>query len=126
MKGRKNSLEWSVFGLSVAIIAALAGFIVLDALRGGSSAPQIDVETGPFVARGERFAVPLTVINRGSRTAEGLRVEIALKNENGDVEVAEVTFAFVPRQSRRHAWAFFTQNPRGLRIEARAIGFAEP
>ena len=127
MKSRKNSLEWSVFGMSAAIILALAGYIALDAMRrGGSSAPDIHIQTGQPITRGTRFAVPVIVTNRGGETAEGLRVEIALKNEDGDVEVAEVTFAFVPRASHREAWALFTKDPRGFRIETRALGFEKP
>ena len=126
MKARKNSLEWAVFGISAAIIAVLAGFIALDATRDGSPTPEIHIETGAPIARGDRFAVPVLVTNRGRETAEGLRVEIALRDGQRDVEVAEVTFAFVPRASHREAWALFRKDPRGMEIETRALGFEKP
>ena len=66
------------------------------------------------------------VTNGGGRTAEGLRVEIALIRDGQDVEVADVTFAFVPRASHREAWALFRNDPRQFRIDARAIGFEKP
>ena len=126
MKGRKNGLEWAVFGVSAAILVALVGFLIFDAIRGGSDTPDIEVTTGDVIARGEHFAVPITVTNRGGQTAEGLQVEIALKKNGEDVEVAEVTFAFVPRASRREAWALFRNDPRAFHLEARAIGFEKP
>lgn len=126
MKGRKNRLEWTVFGVSAAILVALVGFLIYDAMRGGSDVPDISVTTGAVIPRGEHFAVPVLVTNRGGRTAEGLRVEIALIRDGQDVEVAEVTFAFVPRASHREAWALFRNDPQQFRIEARGIGFEKP
>lgn len=126
MKGRKNTLERTVFGISAAILVALVGFLIFDAMRGGSDVPDISVTTGTVIPRGEHFAVPVVVTNGGGRTAEGLRVEIALIRDGQDVEVADVTFAFVPRASHREAWALFRNDPRQFRIDARAIGFEKP
>lgn len=126
MKGRKNKLEWAVFGVSAAILVALVGFLIYDALRARSDAPAISVTTGAVIVRGQHFAVPVVVTNRGDQTAEGLRVEIALVREGQDVEVAEVTFAFVPRASWREAWALFRNDPRQFQIETRGIGFEKP
>lgn len=126
MKGRKNKLEWAVFGISAAILVALVGFLIYDAMRAGSDAPEISVTAGAVIARGQHFAVPVVVTNRGSETAEGLRVEIALVRDGQDVEVAEVTFAFVPRTSWREAWALFRNDPRQFAIETRGIGFERP
>lgn len=126
MKGRKNTLEWAVFGISAAILVALVGFLIYDAMRGGSDAPDISVTTGSVIPRGQHFAVPVIVTNRGGQTAEGLRVEIALVRDGQDVEVSEVTFAFVPRASHREAWALFRNDPRQFKIEARGIGFEKP
>lgn len=126
MKGRKNRLEWTVFGVSAAILVALVGFLIYDAMRGGSDVPEISVTTGAVIPRGEHFAVPVVVTNRGGQTAEGLRVEIALVRDGQDVEVAEVTFAFVPRASHREAWALFRNDPQQFKIVARGIGFEKP
>ena len=126
MKGRKNALEWTVFGISAAILVALAAFLIIDAVRGSSGEPDIEITTGSVTARGDHFVVPVIVTNRGDQTAEGLRVEIALMKDGEDVEVAEVTFAFVPRASHREAWALFRNDPRGLTLQSRAIGFEKP
>ena len=126
MKGRKNALEWTVFGISAAILLAVTAFLVIDAVRGSTDEPDIEITTGNVTARGDHFAVPVIITNRGGQTAEGLRVEIALMKDGEDVEVAEVTFAFVPRASHREAWALFRNDPRGFTLQARAIGFEKP
>jgi uncharacterized protein (TIGR02588 family) len=126
MKGRKNALEWTVFGVSAAILVAVAALLIIDAARGSRDEPDIEVTTGDVTARGDHFAVPVIITNRGDQTAEGLRVEIALMKDGQDVEVAEVTVAFVPRASHREAWALFRNDPRGFTLEARAIGFEKP
>ena len=126
MKGRKNALEWTVFGISAAILVALAAFLVIEALRESADEPDIGITTGTVTARGDHFVVPVIVTNRGDQTAEGLRVEIALMKDGQDVEVVEVTFAFVPRASHREAWALFRNDPHGFTLQARAIGFEKP
>lgn len=126
MKGRKNTLEWVVFGISAAILVALVGFLIFEAITEESDAPRISITTGAVIPRGEHFAVPVVVTNRGGQTAEGLNVEIALVRDGQDVEVAAVTFAFVPRASHREAWALFRNDPQQFKIESRAIGFEKP
>ena len=126
MKGRKNALEWTVFGISAAILVAVAVLLLIDAVRESSDEPEIEITTGNVTAKGDHFAVPVTVTNRGGQTAEGLRVEIALMKDGQDVEIAEVTFAFVPRASHREAWALFRNDPRAFTLQARAIGFEKP
>ena len=126
MKGRKNALEWTVFGISAAILVAVTAFLIIDAVRGSTDEPDIEITTGSVTSRGGHYVVPVMVTNRGDQTAEGLRVEIALRKGDEDVEVAEVTFAFVPRASHREAWALFRNDPRGFTLQARAIGFEKP
>jgi uncharacterized protein (TIGR02588 family) len=126
MKASKNRLEWIVFAVSAAIFATIVGVLLFDAMEGGARAPQIEVETGaPQQERG-MWSVPLVIRNLGDETAEQVRVEVAVVNEGRDLEVTEVTVAFVPRNSYREAWALFRADPRGRDIVPRAISFKRP
>ena len=126
MKARKNALEWAVFGVSLVIFIAIVALLVIDAIGGGVRAPQISVQAGEPDRQGELWAVPLTISNGGDETAEEVRIEIALQKDGVDVEVAEVTVTFVPRNSSREAWTLFRTDPRDLQIVPRGIAFERP
>ena len=126
MKARKNPLEWTVFAISALIFAALVLYLAYDALRRPSAPPQIEVTTGTIERQGDWWAVPVTITNHGEETAENARVEISLQQDDKDVEVAEVTVAFLPRRSRREAMALFRSDPDGRTVTARAIAFEKP
>ena len=126
MKGQKNGMEWSVFAVSLLLIIATIVYLVRDSLSGRSEAPQINVITGSPVQSAGLWSIPLKVTNSGDETAEELRVVVALQDGDRNVELAEVTFAFVPRRSSRDAWVLFRTDPRPLKISARAMSYERP
>jgi uncharacterized protein (TIGR02588 family) len=122
----KNRLEWAVFGIGVVLVLATVGVLLRDAVRGGDGPPDLAVELGPPQRRGQSWAVPVTVHNRGGKTAEGVRVQVALELPDGAREEAELDVAFVPRGSRRHGWIHFLHSPAAGRLTARVMGYEQP
>lgn len=120
---QKNVLEWSVFGLSAALVLAIAGFLVYAHVRGANRPASIRIEAGEPVATAGGFAVPLTVFNDGDRTAEAVRIEATWGSEG---ERSETELAFVPYRSHRRAWVTFTRRPTGADIRFRVVGYRDP
>jgi uncharacterized protein (TIGR02588 family) len=125
-KLEKNALEWAVFGAGLALILATVGFLVYEAVSSPDSPPDVSVELGPHERRGQVWAVPVTVRNRGEQTAEGVRVEAVLQLPGGKEERSEVEMMFVPRHSQREGWVYFVQNPSRGRLQGRVSGFEKP
>ena len=121
----KNWLEWSVFGVSAALIALVIGFLIFESATIGDALPDIEVKTGTSEARTGYFAVPLEVTNKGDQTAEGVHIEVVLrlgsKEERADLEIA-----FLPRRGAREAWVTFKTDPRQGALEARVLGYEKP
>lgn len=126
MKGKKNVVEWSVFAVSLILIGATVAILVVEAVRGSNEPTDVRVQLGTPIQRAEGWAVPVTIRNEGDETGENVHVEVALQRDNRDVEVAEVTVAFLPRKSAREAWALFRENPASGKVVARAMGFERP
>ncbi|HEX2123073.1 MAG TPA: hypothetical protein VHL59_15680 [Thermoanaerobaculia bacterium] len=126
MKTKKNLLEWSVFGASVAVILATVALLV----AGGSGArrrmPDLRVDVGTPVPTATGFSVPIVVSNAGDVTAEQVRVEILLQAEGETVERAELAMAFVPRRSKREGWVVFRRDPRCCVVAAGAMAYDKP
>jgi uncharacterized protein (TIGR02588 family) len=122
----KNRLEWAVFGVGFILVLGTVGFLVWDAATARDSPPDLAVTLGAPERRGEGWAVPVTVRNRGQETAEEARVEVVLELPGGEREEAELDFAFVPRGSKREGWVQFLHPPASGRLTGRVTGYEQP
>ncbi len=122
----KNRLEWTVFALGLVLVLGTVGALVWDALQGEDSPPDLSVTLGRPERRGESWAVPVTVHNRGGETAEGARVVVTLELPGGEKEEAEYDVAFVPRGSQREGWVHFLHPPGTGRLTGRVSGYEKP
>lgn len=121
----KNALEWTVFGVGLVLVVATLGYLVREAFTTGSSPPELVVRLGAPQPVEEGFQVPVTVVNRGDRTAEGVSVTITLDAKAGREE-AVLTIAFLPHQSRRQGWVTFRADPRTGGLRVGPVGYASP
>ncbi len=122
---KKNWLEWTVFGFSALLIAAVLIFLVLQSRQVDDSPPDIRIEIGTPEPRGDQFAVPLRVRNAGDHTAENVQLRVTLNSSEGPEE-AEVNLQFLPRRGQREAWVMFQNDPARGAMSARVLGYEEP
>lgn len=72
------------------------------------------------------FIVPVTVVNHGDETAEGVRIEVVMES-GGEVKArGEFDIPFVPRHATREGWVTFEQDPRTAQLKARVLGYQKP
>lgn len=129
----KNWLEWTVFGVGLALIICVAAYLVYDGMRAEESAPLIEIRLGEPEQRGAEYVVPVVVSNRGNLTAEGVQVEVTLEGAGGaggaggaETERGEFTIAFLPRRATRSGWVAFRTDPRGRNLKPRILGYEKP
>ncbi|HEX6098231.1 MAG TPA: hypothetical protein VF432_18025 [Thermoanaerobaculia bacterium] len=127
MKAKKNALEWTVFGASVAVIGAVVALLVHAAVTSQrDKRPALRVATREATREPEGYLVPVIVSNDGDATAEQARIRIALMAGSEEVEAAELMIAFVPRKSQREASVVFRRDPACCAIVARTIAYEKP
>lgn len=123
----KNWLEWLVFCVGLTLILLVAAFLAYDAATIGNEPPIVHVELGATESRDGAYVIPVTVRNLGDHTAEEVAVEVTLLNGEEKVETAELTFAFLPRQSTRSGWVTFTTDPATVdQVEPHVLGYQDP
>jgi uncharacterized protein (TIGR02588 family) len=120
---KKNALEWTVFAISVAVIAVVAGLLIHAQITTGNGAPHLTVVVGRAEAAGAGYAVPLDVRNGGDTSAEDVEVTVTLQSV--PPEQSDVTIPYVPYRSMRRAWVMFSRDPGTARLEARVISYRE-
>jgi uncharacterized protein (TIGR02588 family) len=126
MNVKKNALEWSVFAASALLIAGAVGSLVYEAVQSKDSPPLLRITTGSATEAAGAYRIPVEVVNEGDITAEQALIEVTLESGGEEVERAELTIAFIPRQSKREGWVTFRRNPKCCEVVARAAGFEKP
>ena len=126
-KVEKNWLEWLVFGVGLLLVGSTLAYLVYDGVTSADAPPEVEVRLGEPRPGGAGFLVPVTLFNRGGRTAEGVSVEVVLEGGGAaEPERSEFSVAFLPRGGTREGWVAFRSDPRAGRLTARAHGYEQP
>jgi uncharacterized protein (TIGR02588 family) len=123
---KKNELEWTVFGTSLAIILAVAGLLVYQIVTGGGERPALLAATiGAPLETADGYALPIDVRNEGDVTAEDVRIQATL-NDSGTSQISEAVVPYVPYHAQRRVWVTFSRDPRAGTVTVRVSGYREP
>ena len=125
-KLQKNWFEWIVFALGLILVSLTLGYLIYAGASMGHEPPSLEVRLGTPEQRQFNFIVPVTVINHGDETAEGVRIEVVMES-GGEVKArGEFDVPFVPRHATREGWVTFEQDPRTAQLKARVRGYQRP
>lgn len=121
----KNALEWTVFGVGLVLVMATLGYLIREVVTTGSRPPELVVNLGPARPVAHGFQVPVTVVNRGDRVAEGISVTITLATKT-EREEAVLSLAFLPHDSKREGWVTFRGDPGNGDLQVGPVVYASP
>ena len=125
-KPEKNLLEWTVFAIGLVLVLATLGYLVRESIADEGKPPEVVVRLGAPRPSESGYLVPVEVANDGQTTAEDVLVPIFLEMPDGRREEAELSIAFLPRDSRRNGWVSFRTDPRRGTLGLGAIAFEVP
>lgn len=125
-KAAKNWLEWSVFAVSLVLVAGTLGFLIRESFVAKGGTAEVIARLGPPKAAAGGFMVPVEVANLGKGTAEDVQVTVVLELPEGEREEGALGIAFLPRESRRNGWVTFRSDPGSGVLRLGAIAFEEP
>ena len=125
-KPEKNAVEWTVFALSALIVAGLIGYLVTAAVRERKMPPDLHITTAPAIGTHAGHKIEVNVKNLGDMSAEQVRIEIALRRGDEEIERAELDIIYVPRKSERTGFVTFRNDPRCCEVTARAMSYDAP
>lgn len=124
-KVTKNGLEWTVFGLSLAMVLLTFSVLGYQIATLSDSPAEIEVKAGRPIATERGFLLPVTAVNLGDRSAEGVLVEVLIMRGQ-DTEVGEFTIPLLPRGASQTGWVPLQLDPSNARVQARVAGFQQP
>ena len=118
--------EWVTLGLSLCVLAVVAGVLVYDGLRGSRLPPRFEVQPLPAEAREHAGLVylPVEVRNTGERTAADIRVRVEPGGGGGAGPWAEFEVRFLAGGESSRAVVVLPGPAQGA--TARIVSFAMP
>ncbi len=125
-KPDKNPLEWTVFGIGLVLVLTTLGYLVQESITTHPGPPDVVARLGATVPSANGYLVPVEVANVGKATAEDVLVPVFLDLADGKQEEAQLTIAYLPRDSRRDGWISFRNDPRQGTLRLGAIAFEVP
>ena len=125
-KLQKNWFEWIVFALALILVSSTLGYLIFAGASMGHEPPSLEVRLGTPEQRQFNFIVPVTVVNHGDETAEGVLIEVVMANGGEEIARGELDVAFLPRHATRQGWVTFEQDPRTAQLKARVLGYQKP
>jgi uncharacterized protein (TIGR02588 family) len=124
--GRSSRWEWVAAAVSTALVLAVVGYLLYDAVARPRTPPSIRVAADTVLQSGGLWLVEFRATNGGHETAAAVKIEGELMQADSSVESSEAVLDYVPGRSVRHGGLFFRHDPRAYRLELRAHGYQEP
>lgn len=118
---KRNWLEILVTGISAILVIGIFGVLIHRLIYEEQTPPDLVISVGTPVKASENFIVSINVENKGTTTAENVKIEVTDNNEQALLE-----FDFIPGGSTVTGWATFSVVPDATRLKARVLGFIEP
>lgn len=124
---KKNWLEWCVFAVGSALVGGVLGMLSYQALVTTETPPRLKIEVGRAKKYDGHYALPITVHNQGSQTAEAIQIEVRLVRRGEPSERASFEMQFLPGGGSQKGWAAFHSDPNTAdRVVTRPLGFGIP
>ena len=120
--------ERVVGALGLLMLLAVLGLLLHQGLVQQDMPPDIAVEAEAVtpLPSGNGFLVAVAARNTGGHTATAVQILGELREGDRVVESSLFQLDYVPDHSERRGGLFFRHDPRALRLELRATGYAEP
>jgi uncharacterized protein (TIGR02588 family) len=123
----RTTAEWWTFAVSLALVAAVIGIVVLTWTTGPSGPPSLVAErSGPITREDDVHRVPFEVRNGGGDAAHQVQV-VAELVVDGRVEGAgEQSFAFLSGGETESGEFLFTTDPSEGTLTIEVASYARP
>ncbi|MEN2989560.1 hypothetical protein WG926_14685 [Tistrella sp. BH-R2-4] len=118
--------EWAIGAIGAALLVAMVVWLLVQAITTPAGVPAIRVQPTVVAAAGEGWVVTFEAWNDGPRTASAVEIEGVITDGGAVVSRGRSRLDYLPPGSVRKGAILFDRDPHGLRVEMRALGYADP
>ena len=122
--GRKLA-EWITLGTSIVIVLAVAGYLLVEAMREHPPVVPFAMRVLSDEARATEsgFVVPLVVTNRGEQTVKELVIRVTTNAGSDKERFEEVTIDYLGEKASERVYLVFDHDPAVSKPLARALSY---
>jgi uncharacterized protein (TIGR02588 family) len=124
----RSPAEWVSFGISLAVLLIVVGLLGYEHFTRGSAPPALAVQPRLQEVRheGDRYYLPVEVMNTGDGTAGDVLVEVTLAAPGQDEEQAEFTILFLAGGQRTTGTVILQGDPTQGDLQAEVHSYTTP
>ncbi len=117
--GGRLLAEWVSLGVSVLLIAGIAGYLLYQALLQQHRIVPVlaTARVGSSGRSGERYVLPVELRNPSSRTLKDLKVEVSYTPPQGERETRDLEVAYLGEKSTQTLYVYLDHDPRQVNVE---------
>lgn len=119
-------IEWATGVVSALVVLAMIAWVGWEALRKDGLPPEFSIAvTGRTPVEGG-YRVEFEITNKATTTAAAVVVRGEILDGGDAIEDADVTFDYVPAESKSSGAMLFSRDPGAREVRIRAIGYTDP
>ena len=119
-------IEWATGMISALVVAATIGWVAYEAWTYADMQPELSIAITERRQTEGGYRVAFDIANKATATAAAVTVRGEILDGGNIVEDADVTFDYVPAESKSSGAILFSQDPGAREVRVRAVGFIEP
>lgn len=119
-------IEWATGLLSGVLVIAMIGWVAWEAMTEDPRPPEFTVTATSRQMTPGGYRVTFDIANNAMQTASAVVVRGEIVEGGQAVEDADVTFDYVPAQSKAKGALFFSRDPGASEVRLRALGYTTP
>jgi uncharacterized protein (TIGR02588 family) len=119
-------VEWATGMISAFLVIVMIAWVAWQAMTEEELEPKFKVSVTAKQAVEGGYRVNFDVENTATKTAAAVVVRGEILDGSNPVEAGDVTFDYVPAQSKSSGAILFSQDPGARTVSIRAIGYTDP
>ncbi|MEN3149011.1 TIGR02588 family protein [Neorhizobium sp. IRAMC:178] len=119
-------IEWATGMISALVVVATIALVAYEAWTYADMQPEFSIAITERRQTEGGYRIAFDIANKATATAAAVTVRGEILDGSKIVEDADVTFDYVPAESKSSGAILFSQDPGVREIRVRAVGFIEP
>jgi uncharacterized protein (TIGR02588 family) len=119
-------IEWATGIVSGVLVLVMIGWIGREAWRQTDVPPDLSTRILKTEPTSAGFRVEFEIVNQAMATAAAVTVHGQISRDNQPIEDSDVTFDYVPAESKSRGAMLFRTDPAGKQLTIVPTGYTDP
>ncbi|WP_105436711.1 TIGR02588 family protein [Neorhizobium sp. T25_13] len=119
-------IEWATGMVSALVVVATIAWVAYHAWTHDDMQPELSIAITERRQTEGGYRVAFDIANKATATAAAVTVRGEILDGGNIVEDADVTFDYVPAESKSSGAILFSQDPGTREVRVRAVGYIDP